>query len=395
MGCSSCGTGGKVAGCKSNGGCSSGGCNRMNVHDWLANLPFSDPDSACAVIEVSFNNGSRKDFYRNSTTHFFDKGDCVSVEGVSGFDVGTVTLSGEIVRLQMKKKGVEENNPDLKRVLRRANEKDIELLTQNKKREREALVRARAIARQLKLEMKMTEVEIQADGRKATFFYIADDRVDFRELIKLYASEFRVKVEMKQIGARQEAAKVGGIGSCGRELCCSTWLSDFKSVNTTAARYQNLSINQTKLSGQCGRLKCCLNYELDTYLDALQGFPDNADTLQVAKGTALLIKKDIFKNLMWYTLPDSNKQYPLTIERVRKIKQLNYQNIIPDGLEPVEISTGKVKEEEHAFVDLVGQISLKSLDKADKKKRHAQHHHKQQQQKRPPQQPQKGGNNKK
>ncbi|MBS1932640.1 MAG: hypothetical protein JST96_01475 [Bacteroidetes bacterium] len=395
MGCSSCGTGGKVAGCKSNGGCSSGGCNRMNVHDWLANLPFSDPDSACVVIEVSFNNGSRKDFYRNSTTHFFDKGDCVSVEGVSGFDVGTVTLSGEIVRLQMKKKGVEENNPDLKRVLRRANEKDIELLTQNKKREREALVRARAIARQLKLEMKMTEVEIQADGRKATFFYIADDRVDFRELIKLYASEFRVKVEMKQIGARQEAAKVGGIGSCGRELCCSTWLSDFKSVNTTAARYQNLSINQTKLSGQCGRLKCCLNYELDTYLDALQGFPDNADTLQVAKGTALLIKKDIFKNLMWYTLPDSNKQYPLTIERVRKIKQLNYQNIIPEGLEPVEISTGKVKEEEHAFVDLVGQISLKSLDKADKKKRHAQHHQKQHQQRRPPQPPQKGGINKK
>jgi cell fate regulator YaaT (PSP1 superfamily) len=396
MGCSSCGTDGKVSGCKSNGGCSTGGCNRMNVHDWLANLPFSDPDSACAIIEVSFNNGSRKDFYRNSTTHLFDKGDCVSVEGVSGFDVGTVTLSGEIVRLQMKKKGIEEKNPEMKRVLRRANEKDIELLAQNKKREREALIRARAIARQLKLELKMSEVEIQADGRKATFFYIADDRVDFRELIKLYASEFRVKVEMKQIGARQEAAKVGGIGSCGRELCCSTWLTDFKSVNTTAARYQNLSINQTKLSGQCGRLKCCLNYELDTYLDALQGFPDNADTLQVAKGTALLIKKDIFKNLMWYILPDSNKQYPLTIERVRKIKQLNFQNIIPDGLEPVDITSTKGKEEEHAFVDLVGQISLKSLDKADKKKRHTQHQNRQQQQqRRPPQPPQKGGNNKK
>src|ERR1700720_76747 len=372
MGCSNCGTatGGKPSGCKSNGGCSSGGCNRLNVHDWLANLPFSDPESGCRVVEVSFNNGSRKDFYRNATTQLFDKGDVVSVEGISGFDVGEVTLTGEVVRLQMKKKGIEENNPDIKKLLRRATDKDLEIMQQNKGREKEALVRSRAIARQLKLDMKMSEVEIQADGRKATFFYIADDRVDFRELIKIFASEFRVKVEMRQIGARQEAGKVGGIGSCGRELCCSTWLSDFKSVNTTAARYQNLSINQTKLSGQCGRLKCCLNYELDTYLDALQNFPDNVETLQVAKGTAILIKKDIFKNLMWYVLPDSNKQFPLTIERVRKIRQLNAQNVIPDSLEPVEVSTGKPKEDESGFVDLVGQISLKTLEKADRKKRH-------------------------
>ncbi len=386
MGCSNCGTAshGKPSGCKSNGGCSTGGCNRLNVHDWLANLPFSDPESGCRIVEVSFNNGSRKDFYRNNTTHLFEKGDMVSVEGVSGFDVGMVTLTGETVRLQLKKKGVEENNPEIKKVLRRAGDRDLEMLKQNKERERAALVRARAIARTLKLDLKMSEVEIQADGRKATFYYIADDRVDFRELIKLYAGEFRVKVEMKQIGARQEAAKVGGVGSCGRELCCSTWLSDFKSVNTTAARYQNLSINQTKLSGQCGRLKCCLNYELDTYLDALQGFPDNAETLQVAKGNALLIKKDIFKNLMWYVLPDSSKQFPLTIERVKKIKQLNAQRIIPDGLEPVEVNTGKPKEEDHGFVDLVGQISLKSLDKNDRKKKH--HPHPQQRDnRRPPQ----------
>ncbi|MDP4253964.1 MAG: regulatory iron-sulfur-containing complex subunit RicT [Bacteroidota bacterium] len=374
MGCSNCGTtkDGKPSGCKSNGGCSSGGCNRLNVHDWLANLPFSDPESGCRVIEVSFNNGSRKDFCRNTTTHLFEKGDMVTIEGVSGFDVGMVTLTGEIVRLQMKKKGLEENNPDMKKVLRRASDKDLEIMQQNKGREKAALVRSRAIARQLKLDMKMSEVEIQADGRKATFFYIADDRVDFRELIKIFAGEFRLKVEMRQIGARQEAAKVGGIGSCGRELCCSTWLSDFKSVNTTAARYQNLSINQSKLSGQCGRLKCCLNYELDTYLDALQGFPDNVDTLQVAKGTAILIKKDIFKNLMWYVLPDSSKQFPLTIERVRKIRQLNQQNTIPESLEPVEVSTGKPKEEASGFVDLVGQISLKTLEKADRKKRHGQ-----------------------
>ena len=371
MGCGSCGTanGGKPNGCKSNGGCSTGGCNRMNTYDWLVNLPISDQDSACRVIEVSFNQGSRKEFYRNSSLQYFEKGELVSVEGVSGFDLGEVSLTGEIVRIQLKKKGVDEFNPDMKKVLRRATDRDIEIWKQNKSREPEALIRSRAIARQLNLNMKMSQVEFQADGKKATFFYIADDRVDFRELIKIYASEFRVKVEMRQIGARQESAKVGGIGSCGRELCCATWLSDFRSVNTAAARYQNLSINQTKLSGQCGRLKCCLNYELDTYLDALQGFPENADMIMVARGTATLIKKDIFKNLMWYVLPDSNQQYPLTIERVRKIKSLNQQNIIPQELEAVDVtSINKPKEVEPEFVDVVGHISLKSLEKADKKR---------------------------
>ena len=372
MGCSSCGTGGKVAGCKSNGGCSTGGCNRMNVHDWLSNLPFSDPSGACKIVEITFNNGSRKDFYRNTTVHIFEKGDLVAVEGVSGFDVGTVNLTGEIVRLQMKKRNADETDPDIKKILRRATDKDIEIWQQNKDREKEGMIRARAIARQLGLEMKLTEVEIQADGRKATFYYIADDRVDFRELIKVFAKEFRVKVEMRQIGARQEAAKVGGIGSCGRELCCSTWLTDFKSVNTTAARYQNLSINQSKLSGQCGRLKCCLNYELDIYLDALQHFPDNTDTLQITKGTAILIKKDIFKNLMWYTLPDSNKQYPLSIERVVKIRTLNQQGVFPEELEPVEVTSSKPKEVEPEFADLVGQISLQTLEKADRKRRNQQ-----------------------
>jgi cell fate regulator YaaT (PSP1 superfamily) len=368
MGCGSCGTG-KPNGCKSNGGCSTGGCNRLNVHDWLSNLPFADPESTCKVVEISFNNGSRKDFFRNTSLQYYEKGELVTVEGVSGFDVGEVNLTGEMVRLQIKKKGGDEFNPEMKKILRRAGDRDIEIWKQNKAREKEALIRSRAISKQLKLNMKLTEVEIQADGRKATFFYIADDRVDFREMIRVFASEFKVKVEMRQIGARQEAAKVGGIGSCGRELCCSTWLSDFKSVNTTAARYQNLSINQTKLSGQCGRLKCCLNYELDTYLDALQHFPDNADTLQVARGNAFLVKKDIFKNLMWYTLPDSNKQYPVAIERVRKIKQLNAQGVIPEELEAVDITTNKPKESESGFVELVGQISLNTLEKADRRNR--------------------------
>jgi cell fate regulator YaaT (PSP1 superfamily) len=315
----------------------------------------------------------------------YEKGDLIAVEGVSGFDVGEVSLTGEIVRLQMKKRNVKEENPEMKKVLRTATDRDIETWKQNKAREPEAVIRSRAIARQLKLDMKISQVEMQADGRKATFFYIADGRVDFRELIKVYASEFKLKVEMRQIGARQEAGKVGGIGSCGRELCCSTWLTDFKSVNTAAARYQNLSINQTKLSGQCGRLKCCLNYELDTYLDALQHFPDNCDVLQVAKGNAFLVKKDIFKNLMWYTLPDSNKQYPLTIDRVIKIKELNREGQRPDNLEPVEVVSSKAVEKEPEFVELVGHISLRSLDKAADKKRKQNHPGNQQKGQRPQQ----------
>jgi len=374
MGCSSCGTatGGKPGGCKSNGGCSTGGCNRMNTYDWLRNMPMVDQESYCKVVEVSFNKGTRKDFFRNTTLQQFEKGDLIAVEGVSGFDVGEISLTGEIVRLQMKKRNVREENPEMKKVLRYASDRDLDLMKQNKAREPEAVIRSRAIAKQLKLDMKISQVEMQADGRKATFFYIADGRVDFRELIKVYASEFKVKVEMRQIGARQEAGKVGGIGSCGRELCCSTWLTDFKSVNTTMARYQNLSINQTKLSGQCGRLKCCLNYELDTYLDALQHFPNNCDTIQVAKGTAYLVKKDIFKNLMWYSIQGSTTQYPLAIDSVKRIKSQNQQGIVPEELETVEVTSNKPKEVEPEFVDVVGQISLRSLEKADRKRRHQQ-----------------------
>ncbi|MFN6374161.1 MAG: regulatory iron-sulfur-containing complex subunit RicT [Chitinophagia bacterium] len=373
MGCSSCGTSkdGKPGGCQSNGGCSSGGCNRLNVHDWLANLPFTDPSISCRIVEVTFKNGSRKEYFRNTTLHHFSKGEMVSVEGASGYDVGMVNLSGELVRMQLKKKRIPEDSADLKKILRRASEVDIQKWKENKAREGETLARSRAIAKQLKLVMKICEVDIQADGRKATFFYTADDRVDFRELIKIYATEFKVKVEMKQIGARQEAAKVGGIGSCGRELCCSSWLNEFKSVTTAMARYQNLSINQTKLSGQCGRLKCCLNYELDTYLDALQHFPDHVEVLYTTKGNANLIKKDIFKNIMWYTLPDSNKHYPLTIETVKKIKAMNEKGQRPEELETAEITSvsGKPKEVEPQFVDVVGQISLRSLERNAQKRK--------------------------
>ena len=394
MGCGSCGTG-KPNGCKSNGGCSTGGCNRLNVHDWLMNLPFSDPESSCRVVEVSFKQGSRKEYYRNPTLQYFEKGEYVTVEGVSGFDVGEVSLTGELVRMQMKKRQIDEFSPEMKKILRKSTERDIESFEISKGREKEILARSRTIARSLNLQMKLSEVEIQADGKKGTFFYTADDRVDFREMIKIFASDFKIKVEMRQIGIRQEAAKLGGIGSCGRELCCSTWLNDFKSVNTTAARYQNLSINQTKLSGQCGRLKCCLNYELDTYLDALQQFPDYADTLDTVMGTAHLIKKDIFKNLMWYVLPNNTKHYPLTIDRVKEIKRLNKQGQRVDELQAVEIVSNKQKEAEPAFVELVGQISLKTLEKNDRKRRDQQRNNQRGQQGNAPQgrnQPNQGPN---
>jgi cell fate regulator YaaT (PSP1 superfamily) len=264
-----------------------------------------------------------------------------------------------------------------KRILHPATEEELEHATKQKEREPEVLIRSRAIARSMNLEMKLCEVEIQADSKKGTFFYTADQRVDFRELIRVYATDFKMKVEMKQIGARQESGKVGGIGSCGRELCCSTWLTDFKSVNTTAARYQNLSINQTKLSGQCGRLKCCLNYELDTYMDALSVFPDHVDHLETVKGMAHLQKKDIFKNLLWYSYSDNNKQYPLSIERVKEIKAMNKAGQKADELHPVEIESreSKGKVADMGYVNDVGQITLKALENKHKKKKHGSKGH--------------------
>lgn len=369
MGCNNCGScgGGSSRGCGHSGSCNGGGCSRLNVYDWLADIPVASEEDRCHFVEVSFNHGSRKDFYKNNQVRDVFTGDMVAVEGVNGFDVGRVSLSGELVVLQMKKKGVSEENGEFKRVLRMASSYDLAKWKETKAWEKEVLIRSRTLARNLNLEMKVSEVEIQADARKATFFYIADGRVDFRELIKQYASEFKLKVEMKQIGARQEAGKIGGIGTSGRELCSSTWLTCFKSVSTNAARYQNLSINQTKLSGQCGRLKCCLNFELDTYLDALKNFPEDADTIEMAKGKAYLVKKDIFRNLMWYSTSESTKYYPLSIETVKELLEQNKKGIKPEAMQTVEIRSEKAKEIEPEFVDVVGQISLKSLEKSGKK----------------------------
>ena len=370
MGCNSCGTSGSTpGGCKNNGHCATGGCSKLEVHDWLSDIT-ADPFAKYNIHEVSFKNGSRKGFYRNDKRFDIYTGDYVIVEAVQGYDLGQVTLSGELVRLQMKKKRVKESSEDIRNILRIAKDNQLNLMEQARAKEKQTMLKARILARNLGLDMKLGDVQYQADGRKATFYYTADGRVDFRELIKVLAAEFKVKIEMRQIGARQEAGIVGGIGSCGRELCCSTWLTSFKSVNTTAARYQNLSINQTKLSGQCGRLKCCLNYELDTYLDALRFVPEKADTLQLETGEARLMKTDILKGLMFYTVRGSGTFYPISLDNVKMVLEMNANGKKPADITDLAEVEEKTEEESIEFADVVGQISLASLDRKDKKNFH-------------------------
>ena len=369
MGCSTCSSG-SPAGCGDNGHCSTGGCNKKNTYDWISVLDIHDP-SAFKIVEISFKKGARKDFFINETWTNAETGDLVVVETDSGLDTGRISLSGELVRTQMKKRKVNIDRVTLK-IIRKANQRDIEKLTEARTLEKPTLVRARVIARTLGLDMKIGDIEYQGDKRKATFFYTAEGRVDFRELVRSYAKEFKIKVEMRQIGARQESARIGGIGSCGRELCCSTWLSDFQSVTTTAARYQNIAINQTKLSGQCGRLKCCLNYELDTYMDALRGFPKGVDYVKTKRGKAALIKTDIFKGLMYYGYTDEKTRSPmvaLDIERVKVIQTMNKAGELPDELidriAQIELENSKEKEIEYA--DVTGEIELPSIQKKKRK----------------------------
>ncbi len=369
-GCTTCNTGDNPKGCKSNGSCATGGCNRLNTFDWLSQMEVVDIDPV-DIVEVSFKNGARKNFYRLQEHTRIVTGDMVVVETGNGCDVGKVSLSGELVRLQMKKKRVEEEQV-LHQVIRRANERDLERLQEARNAEVPTMVRARAIARTLGLEMKLGDVEYQGDKRKATFYYTADGRVDFRELIRHYAREFRVKIEMRQIGARQESARIGGIGSCGRELCCSTWLTDFKSVTTAAARYQNLAINQAKLSGQCGRLKCCLNYELDTYLEALEEFPDDAEKLETKVGIAAMIKTDIFQRIVYYAYQGGNKRgkiYALDLDRVKEIRNLNQQGEKPEDLMGREASVMIEADEEIDFADVTGEIELPMEERKKRKKK--------------------------
>lgn len=335
MGCA-CGTskGEKVSGCKNNGACGTGGCNKMNVFDWLSNMDMPVQDKF-PVVEVRFKNG-RKDFYRNTDKLPLTTGDAIIVESTTGHHLGHVSLQGELVRLQMQKKKVA-NDDEIKKIYRLATQKDLEKHEEVKKRDLPTLYRTREIVRQLNLGMKLSDVEYQADNTKATFFYSAEDRVDFRELIKILAAEFKVRVEMRQISLRQEAGRLGGIGVCGRELCCSTWLSDFKNVATSAARYQNLSLNPSKLSGQCGRLKCCLNYELETYMEALKDIPEVEAPLLTEQGEARLQKTDIFRRIMWFGFKEENTWYPLNIDRVNEILALNKVGKKPATLQANEV----------------------------------------------------------
>lgn len=371
MGCSSCssGTEGAPKGCGSKGNCSTGGCNKLNTFDWLSHIDLPDYGSY-DLVEVSFKKGARKEIFKKPDFVHLATGDFVAVESTaSGYDIGRVSLMGELVALQLKKYRIKDNAV-LPNILRIANERDLERLEEARDSEREAMIRARVIVRDLGLEMKIGDVEYQGDKRKITFYYTADGRVDFRELIRVFAREYRVKIEMRQIGARQESARIGGIGSCGRELCCSTWLTNFKSVSTVAARYQNLAINQSKLSGQCGRLKCCLNYELNTYLEVLKEFPKNINHLKTKKGSATLIKTDIFKRLMYFAYRTEfgiAEIQALSIEQVKELHERAKQGNLPESLKDVTPSLDMVEvEEEIGFVDGAGSLELKQLDKKNR-----------------------------
>jgi cell fate regulator YaaT (PSP1 superfamily) len=366
MGCS-CGTknDGKVSGCQNNGACGTGGCNKMNVFDWLSNMEVPSADRF-DIVEVRFKNG-HKDFFRNTEKLDLTAGDPVIVEVQNGHHLGHVSLQGELVRLQMKKKNVA-NDGEIKKIYRLAHTKDLEKYAEVQKRELPSLHRGREIIRKMNLNMKLSDVEYQADNMKASFFYSADERVDFRELIKVLAGEFRVRVEMRQISLRQEAGRLGGIGVCGRELCCSTWLTDFKNVATSAARYQNLSLNPSKLSGQCGRLKCCLNYELETYLQALKHIPEISQPLLTEKGEATLQKTDIFRKIMWFGYKEESAWYPLSVDRVNEILALNQEGRKPATLEldimeerePVSVLNSDLERMDKKFSNRGGRNKKKS-----------------------------------
>jgi cell fate regulator YaaT (PSP1 superfamily) len=382
MACGSCGTteNGVPKGCKSNGNCGSGTCgsgsNKLAVFDWLSNMTLPSGQEKFNIFEVRFKNG-RKHFYKNPDNLPVTMGDIVAVEGSPGHDIGTVSLAGELVKVQMKKRKITEDHEDVKKIYRKASQRDIDIWQQSRAKEEETQRKGREILGRLGLQMKLSDVEYQGDGNKATFYYTAESRVDFRQLIRDLAGAFSIRVEMKQVGARQEAARLGGVGSCGRELCCSTWLTDFRKVTTSAARYQQLSLNPLKLAGQCGKLKCCLNFELDTYLDALKTFPKQDLVLKTEKGEAVFVKMDIFKNHLWYTYKEERfKWFRLTLEQVLEIIALNKNNEKSISLEEYEADV--VLPEKVDFEDAVGQDSLTRFDapKTSKRRRNNKNNNK-------------------
>ena len=368
MACNSCSTGedGQPKGCKNNGTCGTDSCNKLTVFDWLANISLPNGEVPFIGIEVRYKNG-RKQYYKNTESLTLSIGDIVATQAKSGHDVGMVTLTGELVRVQMKRKKINiEDEENVLKIYRKASQKDIDIWSSARDKEEPMKVKARQFAIDLNLKMKISDIEFQGDGSKATFYYTAEERVDFRELIKVFAREFKTRIEMRQVGFRQEAARLGGIGSCGRELCCSTWLTDFRSVSTSAARYQQLSLNPLKLAGQCGKLKCCLNYELDSYLDALKAFPKSDTKLQTEKGTAVCQKTDIFKGLMWFAYEGEWMNWHIiTTDQANEIISLNKKGKKVASLE--EYATELIEDTKVEFENVVGQDSLTRFDSPKRK----------------------------
>jgi cell fate regulator YaaT (PSP1 superfamily) len=363
MACNSCSTGidGQPRGCKNNGTCGTDSCNKLTVFDWLANMSLPNGQDPFIGVEVRFKNG-RKHYFKNTENLTLSIGDLVATQASSGHDVGMVTLTGELVRVQMKRKKIDINDEEnVLKIYRKATQKDIDIWSASRDKEEPMKVKARQFAIDLNLKMKISDIEYQGDGSKATFYYTAEERVDFRELIKVFAREFRTRIEMRQVGFRQEAARLGGIGSCGRELCCSTWLTDFRSVSTSAARYQQLSLNPLKLAGQCGKLKCCLNYELDAYLDALKEFPKTDIKLYTEKGTAVCQKTDIFKGLMWYAYEGEwMNWHVITAQQANEIIEKNKKKDKVASLE--EYASEHIQDTKTEFENVVGQDSLTRFD---------------------------------
>ncbi len=368
MGCSGCETGrGNTntntppAGCGSHGTCNTQGCNKFTVFDWLSNMALPSGEEQFQGVEVRFKN-DRKGYFLNVDKLPLAVGDAVSVEASPGHDIGTVSLTGELVKLQMSKRSV--TFEEMKKLYRKARQTDIDKWNEAIAMEKPTMQKARQFAIDLGLNMKIGDVEFQGDKTKATFFYTANGRVDFRQLIKMYAENFRVRVEMRQIGSRQEASKLGGVGSCGRELCCSTWLSDFRSVNTSAARYQQLSLNPQKLAGQCGKLKCCLNFELDSYLDAIKEFPQGNTELQLKKSAAFQVKTDIFKGLMYYIVKDEPSVFhAVPVARVKEIMLMNRKGEQPEFLLVEQPQSKQLKKAEPDYDNVVGESDLTRFDR--------------------------------
>jgi len=368
MGCASCSTGkdGSPRGCKNNGTCGTDGCNKLTVFDWLGNMSLPADMTPFYGVEVRFKNG-RKEFFDNRDQLSLSIGDVVATEASPGHDIGIVTLTGELVRVQIKRKKESMNLESYPKIYRKASQKDIDLWQSLRQKEDEVQKRSREIAMGLKLKMKISDVEFQGDGSKAIFYYTAEERVDFRQLIKEFARAFGTRIEMKQVGFRQEAARLGGIGSCGRELCCSTWLTDFRSVNTGAARYQQLSLNPQKLAGQCGKLKCCLNFELDAYMEALKVFPKMEVKLKTEKGVALCQKIDIFKGLMWYCYDkEFMNWHELPVAKVNEIIEANKKGQKVESLEAYAVE--QAPKEQEIYNNVVGQDSLTRFDQPKRKK---------------------------